>query len=436
LSEILPTPPTPLDARAVLRDRARRWIGLLSAYFSTQSLIQLLGIATGILFIRTMAVREFALYTLAFSVITFFLFVSDLGSSSSLLYFFHRSHRTGEEFPPYVSAVLSLRRAGFVLGGLGVIVALPRLAAAKGFGAWETALATAAVLLCVWFQISASLGVLVLRLADRYKESYQAEMAGAILRLALAGVLVFSALLYAWLGVLATGIGTAAVALLAGRHTAAPAGGDLRPYRRKVLRYMLPTLPSALYFSVQGPLVVWLAATFGGTRNIAEVGALTRLGMAVGLFSGLTGVIFLPRLSRITDERLYRRRYLQFGALLAAVAGALFCAAALAPGLFLFVLGGRYAGLGHELLLVVAGAGLTLLGGYAVNVNLARSWTRWETAAVLTLIAFQVVFVSVLPLGTTRGVLWFNVLSATVGLCLQLIVGLTGFVRPSWVHWT
>jgi O-antigen/teichoic acid export membrane protein len=425
-----------VDQRAVLRDRARRWAGILSAFFSTQSLIQLLGIATGILFIRTMPMQEWALYTLAFSVITFFTFVSDLGSSSSLLYFFNQSHRTGEPFPPYVSAVLSLRRTAFLLGGLGVVVALPRIALAKGFGVRDTALATVAVLVCVWFQISASLRVLVLRLADRYGESYRAEMVGAVLRLALAGAMVMAALLRAWLGVLATGLGTALVALLALRSTGAPVGGDLRPYRRKVLRYMLPTLPSALYFSIQGPMVVWLAATFGGTRNIAEVGALTRLGMVVGLFSSLTGIVFLPRLSRITDDRLFRRRYLQFGALLAAVAGALFCAAALLPRLFLFILGGHYAGLDRELRLVVAGAGLTLLGGYTVGVNLSRSWTRWETAAVLTLIAFQVLFVSVLPLGTTSGVLWFHLLSAAVGLSLQLTVVLTGFVRPSWVHWT
>jgi O-antigen/teichoic acid export membrane protein len=443
----LSSPPTapPADAQAVAhdgrgqrdrRDRVRRWIGIFSAYFSTQSLVQLLGIATGILFIRTMPVREFALYALAFSVITFFIFVSDLGSSSSLLYFFHRSNRTGEELSPYVSAVLSLRRIAFLLGAVGVAVILPRLAAVKGFHAGETALATAAVLFCVWFQISASLRVLTLRLADRYAESYRAEMAGAVLRLALAGILVASTLLYAWLGILATGLGTATVALLARSSVGPPVGGDLRPYRRKVLRYMLPTLPSALYFSVQGPMMVWLAATFGGTRNIAEVGALSRLGMVVGLFSGLTATVFLPRLSRVTDDRLYRRRYLQFGSLLAAVAGALFCAAALFPSLFLFILGGHYSGLGRELRLVVAGAGLTLLGGYAVSVNLARSWTRWETGAVLVLIACQVVLASVLPLGTTAGVLWFNLLSATVGLMLQLIVGLIGFVRPSWVHWT
>ena len=126
---------------------------------------------------------------------------------------------------------------------------------------------------------------------------------------------------------------------------------------------------------------------------------------------------------------------LEQGALLLAVAGALFLAALVAPRLFLMLLGGHYAGLDRELRLVVAGAGLTLLGGYAVSVNLARSWTRWETAAVLTLMACQALFVRLLPLGSTAGVLTFNLLSAAVGLSLQLIVGLTGFARPRWVHW-
>jgi hypothetical protein len=210
---------------------------------------------------------------------------------------------------------------------------------------------------------------------------------------------------------------------------------DLRPYRRRILRYLLPSLPSALYFSIQGPLTIWLATTFGSARNIAEVGALGRLGLVVGIFSNLTGVVFLPRLARVADDRLYLRRYLQFGSLLLAVAAALALAAGLAPGLFLILLGGHYAGLRRELFLVVAGSGLTLLGGYAVSVNLARSWNRWEGLAVIVLIAVQAALVATLPLGTTYGVLLFNLCTGATGLLLQLIITAGGFVQPRWVRW-
>jgi O-antigen/teichoic acid export membrane protein len=418
--------------------RLFRWLKILSAYFTAQTFTQLLGIASGLLFVNFMPVREFALYTLAFSVVTFFNFLTDLGSSTSLVYFFHQSQKGGEAFEPHFAAVLSMRRAAFLLGAAAVAVAFPWMALGKGFGLTEALLVTGGVLLCVWFQIGSSLRVLALRLADRYGVSYRAEMAGGVTRLAIAAVLVATARLEAWLGVLASAAGSATVVSLAQppRPVSSPvATADLKPYRRKVLRYLLPTLPSALYFSIQGPLTVWLAATFGATRNIAEVGALGRLGLLVGIFSSLTGVVFLPRLARITDEGLYRRRVLQFGVALAGVALAMLAAVVLAPELFLLLLGPHYKGLHRELLLVVAGSGLTLLDGYVVSINLARSWNRWQGLAVASLVAVQAVLVAVLPLSTTAGVLTFNVLGSAAALAGQLVIITLGFTRPGWVHW-
>jgi O-antigen/teichoic acid export membrane protein len=418
-----------------LRARFTSWAKILSAYFTAQTLTQLAGIAAGLLFVNLMPVREFALYTLALSVITFFNFITDLGSSTSLVYFFHRSQGDEETMRRYTAAVLSLRRLAFALGAAGVLLAFPRIAAAKGFGLRETLLVTGCILLGVWFQVSASVRVLMLRLKDRYGASYRAELTGGGLRLLLALGLMVSGLLRAWLGVLTSALGSAAVALLARGEGKPQAADDIRPYRRQVLRFLLPSLPSGLYFSLQAPLVVWLAATFGSTRNIAEVGALGRLGLVTGIFSSLTGVVFLPRLARISDERLYRLRYLQFGSVFLTAALALLLAAAVMPDLFLWLLGKHYAGLWRELLLVVAGSGLTLLGGYAVAVNLARSWNRWEGIAVLILAAVQTGLVAVLPLGTTFGVLLFNLYTAAVGLLLQLLITVGGFARPRWVQW-
>lgn len=417
------------------RERIRRWTRILAAYFSTQTVVQLLGIAAGLLFVNFMPVHDWALYTLALSVVTFFIFMTDLGSSTSLLHFFHAAQRGEGDFAPFQQAVWSLRRSAYAVGTGVVAAAFPLVALGKGFGRLEVGLATAAILLAVGFQVSVSLSILSLRLADRYGLSYRAELAGAGLRLALAALLVTLAWQRAWAGVLATACGTALAAWLARDGRPQRTTLDLAPYRKRVLRYLLPTLPGAFYFAVQAPLVVWLAASFGGTRNIAEVGALARLGLAVGLISGLVGTVFLPRLARIADERLYRRRFLQFGGALAAFAGALLAAAALVPQAFLFLLGDHYAGLDDELLLVVGGAGVSLLDGYVVNVNLARSWTRWQGGAVLALVAVQAILVAALPLATTRGVLSFNLLSAVAALAGQLTVATVGFTRPRWVAW-
>lgn len=417
--------------------RLRRWAGILSAYFTAQSLTQLAGIAAGLLLVRTMPVREFAFYTLALSVVSFFTFTSDLGSSAALLHFFHRSRREegGGDFAASFAAVLSLRRIAFLAGALVVLVAFPAAAVAKGYGGWEIALVTGGILLCVWFQIRSSLSVLALRLADRYGASYRAELAGAAVRLLFVLALIAGVWLQAWMGLLATVAATVTVALLARPEIPRARAVELGPYRRQVLHYLLPTLPSALFFAIQAPLTVWLAATFGATRNIAEVGALSRLGLVVGVFLNLTGVVLLPRLARISDERFWRIRYLQFGGALLGVALALLAAAALAPGPLLWVLGESYAGLHRELLLVVAGAGCSLIGGYVVNVNLARAWTRWQTATVVLEIAAQAVLIALLPLDTTAGVLTLTLLSTATGLVLQLGVAWLGFHHPERVEW-
>jgi O-antigen/teichoic acid export membrane protein len=423
-----------------LAHRLRRWAGIFAAYFTAQTATQLLGIAAGILFIRTMPLGEFALYTLATSAITFFTFLTDLGSTGSLVHFYRRAARAGESFAPYVAAVLSLRRRAFLVGAAAVLLALPAAALAKGFGARDAGLATGAVVLAVALQIGASVRLLTLRLHDRYPQSYRAEVAGAGLRLALAFAMVGAAVLRSWLAVLVAAAGSALTFWLArGPGEAAAAGREerarLAPYRRAVIRFLLPTLPSALYFAVQAPLVVWLAATFGASRNIAEVGALSRLGLVVGIFGGLTGVVFLPRLARLGCEREWRTRALQFGAVHLLVAVSLLAAALLAPQPLLWILGESYAGLHRELALVVSGAGLALLDGYLVALNLARSWTRWQGLAVGSLIAAQATLVALLPMGTTTGVLTFNVASAGAALLGQLAILTIGLTRPQWVTW-
>ena len=418
---VLEAAETPVVARL---ERVRRWTGILSAYFTAQTLTQLLGIAAGLLFVRYMPVGEFALYTLATSVITFFAFVTDLGSTSSLLHFFQKAGQVEGEFGRYVGAVVSLRRWAFLVGAIAVLAAFPASAVAKGFGPLEVALATIAVLLTVALQIGSSVRILILRLEDRLHQSYVAEGGGAATRLVLALAMMASSAMKSWLGLLAGAAGTALTLRLA-RSSAHPAStaweaAELRPYRRAVLSYLVPTLPSAVYFSLQGPLVIWLAASFGQTSNIAQVGALGRLGMIVAIFSNLSAVVFLPRLARILDEGLWRRRAVQFGALLLAIGSALLVLGWLAPEPLLWILGGNYAALDAELMLVLGSAATMLLAGYTVGLCFSRGWTRAQPILTAIQLAFHVGFVFAFDLSTTAGVLGMSLAVAVVGVLLQL----------------
>jgi O-antigen/teichoic acid export membrane protein len=418
--------------------RLKRWTGIFAYFFTAQGLVQASGLLAGLLFVNFLPLEEFALYTLASSALVTLAFLTDLGSSSALLHFFHRSRTEGLEYAPYAAAVFSLRRRLFFVGGPLAVVALLVWGRERQFPALSLGIAALCALAASWFQISGTLSVLSLRLENRYSESYRAEIGGSLARLALAGALIALGWHFGTSALATAVVGAAITSWLSagGRPVLAVPREALAQARRAVVRYLGPTLPGALYFAVQGQFVVWLAAGFGGTTNLAQVGALGRLGLLMGLFSGLIQVVFLPQLVRIADERLFRWRYAQFGAFLACLALALFAAAALFPRLFLLLLGPKYSGLDHELLLVLATSGFSLLGGYAVGVNNARSWNRWQPAAVGILALCQAALVFQLPLGTTSGVLWFGLISTVVACLLQLVTAVVGFSRPKWVRWS
>ncbi|HVS13037.1 MAG TPA: hypothetical protein VMV46_03870 [Thermoanaerobaculia bacterium] len=417
-------------------DRARRWVGLLGQFFTAQTLTQVVGLLAGFLLVRFMPLREFALYTLATSVLGFLFILVDLGSGSSLLYFFHESRRDRDaDIGVFGTAVLSLRRRLLVPGVLVASLAMAYLTRRQGFSLASVAGCTALIIVCVYLQSVGTIRLVLLRLEGRYGPSYRAEILGSVVRLASVLVMVVTGWLQASLGLLASALSAGVVARLTRQTRPRASPGGVAAARRRILRFLLPTVPSTLFFAFQAPLIVWLASTFGDTTNIAEVGALARIGSAFALFNGLTTVLFVPRLAGVTNDRTYRTRYLQYSLFLGAIGASLLAAAALGPELFLLVLGPTYAGLRTELLLTTATASVGLLQSFAGSVTLARSWTRWSVVVLALQAATLVVLVLSLSLDTTIGVLTFGLLSSLVALVLQTANNAIGFQRPHWVHW-
>ncbi len=416
--------------------RALRWSKVLSSFFATHVFVQASGLLAGLLVVNFLPTSEFALYTLAMSFLTFLIFLTDLGATSSLAHFHREEVRLGAPGGRFVGAVRSLRhRAVLVVGGLGSAVLLYGLVQ-KGFEPGPAVLAALAVLFGVALQVESAIGLMELRLEDRFSATYRAELAGAIVRLVSTALLIGFGWLLGWMALVTSVLGALVTVLFLTRHRLHVQAGDFKDERRRVLRYLVPTLPSALFFSVQGPLVVWLAATLGSTRSLAEVGALGRLGLIVGAIGSLSGVVLLPKLSRISDEGLWRRRHWQFALLVVALSLPLLALSAGAPGLLLGLLGETYSGLSIELILVVATACVGLLDGYLVGVNNARSWTRLQAPALVVLVAAQALLAGSLTLGTTLGLVCFGFWSRVVSCSCQILIAAMGRSREGWVKWS
>lgn len=414
---------------------ARRWTKVAATFFAVHLTQQVVTLATGLLFIHYLSIDEFAIYTMATSVLLTFAFATDMGSSSALMHFFHQSQLGKEPYAQMATAVLSLRRWMFFAGAPIAVAVLAAWLRSNGLAAPMIALASVLVVVTVWMQVQGTTRIVMLRLEGDYARSYRAEVLAALARLGAAAAVIVMGLTTATWALVTALVSAAVLAWVAHDGWMPRAVTSLRAQQRKVLRYLAPSLPGALYFAIQGQLVIWCAAWFGNLTLVANIGALGRLGLIVGAFGGLSHVVFLPRLMQITDERLFVRRLVQFGGILAGMAGVLLAASVAAPSAFLWLLGETYDSLSRELPLIVLASGLSLVGGYLAAVALARSWTRLQPVALVVLIAVQAVLLVWLQLDTTMGVAWFAVGSAIAGVVSQLAIVTTGLVRPSWVVW-
>ena len=72
-------------------------------------------------------------------------------------------------------------------------------------------------------------------------------------------------------------------------------------------------------------------------------------------------------------------------------------------------------------------------GGFAVAINNARGWVRWQWLVLIAYIGTQVVLILRLDLSSTYGVILFGLLSAVAGSALAIAVNILGFVRPGCV---
>lgn len=420
-----------------MASRALRWGRLLSEFATAQILGQALAAITGLLLVRYMSVGEYGLYTLALAAVTFVSVFSDLGVSGALHYFFRKALGGGIPFAGYVAAALDIRRRLLLAGWLFALVYVGHTGSTLGFGWADLAIILAMIAGATWLQVDASIALIRLRLEQRYRQSYVAELVAHAARLALVVAGLAAIEFRAWMAVLVNALGFALTAR-GGRAISGPVpqaasrelAGDIR---RRVFRLMLPTSLGSIYFALQAPIVVWICSHFGNLTTVAEVGAIGRLGAIFGLITGFVSSVLVPRLSAVTDDTLYLRRYME-GWLALLVVGGLMVAASLAvPEWLIFLLGSAYAGLTNDVVIVTLTAVIMTWGGFATAVKHARGWVRNQFLVIMFLVIAQVGFAMFIDLSTTRGVLLFQLATAIALLFVEVSNNLLGFARPAWL---
>lgn len=417
--------------------KVKHFAKLFGEFSVFQVAVKGLGAVSGILAIRFMSVEDYSGYTILLAAFSFICVFSDLGATETLAYFRWRFRLSEARWKNYTDAVKRFRFSAFLLS---VLLSIPYIGfASTKVGSLTTDVLFDAVLAAVaaYFYVKSSISVFVLRLEQRFRQSYFTEIfielvkATGMVAIVVLGMLSVTGALV--ILVIAAWIGSAYAAHCVHR----PAGVGSRKHRLRstkrrvkiLAKQVCPALPGAAHFAVQGVLVTALAAIYGGAGSVAEVGALGRLSVLIAFIAGFSSSVFFPRLLANTELDALRRRYLEWMGLLALIGAILVCAATFWGDAFLRVLGEAYSHLNSELVLAVMNAVAAILAGSAWNVNRALGWVRLQPYSVLVIGSVQVIMFVCMDLGTTKEIILFSLVTTFTGCVYQLLVNAIGFRR-------
>ncbi len=401
-------------------------------FASVQALVQVIGLAAGILLVRWLPQREYAYFTIANSMQSTINLLADIGISVGLVSIGGRVWHDRSRFGGLINAALGVRRR---LGTAAVLIVTPimcSLLIRNGASITYTLILTAIVVAGVLLQFSLGVLGVVPRLRSDFKRIQIIDLSGTLLRLAL--ILAFA--LVALNAGVAVAIATAAFFLqfiMLRRYVAGVVdlGVPENPEDREgIIRLTKQLAANAVFYCFQGQITVFLISFFArNVSSVAEVGALGRLGMIFAVLTNLLANIFVPAFARCQDPR---RLHWLFAAIIGAVLAfslAVVGAAAVFPDQFLFVLGNKYAHLERELILMVAASVMAALTGTFWALNAAKAWIAGSWLYIPLTLATQLALIPFTDFSSVTGVLTFNLLSAVPNLFLNLVLSFRGLHR-------
>jgi hypothetical protein len=191
---------------------------------------------------------------------------------------------------------------------------------------------------------------------------------------------------------------------------------------KNILAIVKRILPGSIYYCLSGQITIWLISIFGTTTAIAQVGALGRLSMMLGLFSAIFGALVLPRFARlINNKELLFKRFIQIQLGLIVLFVSIVLIVSMFPSQLLWVLGKNYSGLEKALILSVAGSCISLFAGLLFTISTSRNWIINPLISIPLTLATIICAASLINISSLSGILKFNLFVSSTEVIIYFV---------------
>jgi len=387
----------------------------------------------GLLCIRLLPIGEYAKFVVVFAIQGSLMVLLDVGISGTFIPLVGGRIEDRQLIADYLASIRQIAHWLFAIAVPITVVAYPLLVRNRHWSWQIVAAMVVIVLVSAWFaRVGATYGSVLILRRDRYRW-YQAQVISSLGALALLGIFYaihrFGAFTAILIGV-AKIMGVAAVYYWRAHQLLGVKGTPSKEKRTAIVQLTLPAVPSVVYYALGGQISVLLITIFGRTAAVASVGALSRLGQIFALVSPMNAILVEPYFARLPKVRLKSHYLMAVAAAGACGAGAV-ALARVFPGLFLWVLGPKYAGLRTEVILVIVTGAISLVGGVISSINSSRRFNYYSfviTDNILTLIV-QIICIWRMDLSTVKAVLWFGIASSLPTFAIGILTAFYGYAK-------
>jgi O-antigen/teichoic acid export membrane protein len=404
--------------------RIFEWGKLITITGSAQALIQAIGLLSGIFIIRFLPTKEYALYTLANTMLGTITVLADGGIATGVMAQGGKVWQNKNGLGATIATGLDLRKrfAAFVL-----VFAVPALLFMLHQHSQNWLLSSLIVvsLIPTFFT---SLSGTILEIAPRLHQDISSlqriEVGASIGRLAVMIPALFT-LPWACVAILCSGLPQ----LWANRKlksiTYAYADWKQKPdpiVRKEILPIVKRVLPGSIYYCISGQITIWLISFYGSTESVAQVGALGRLTTVLNFVNIMFLTLVVPRFARLpADRKVLFTRFWMLQFMLILISAFIVGVIVLFPNQILAILGKSYSGLTNEIVLMTISSCLGMVGGITYSVSVSRGWILPPVLNIGGNIVAQAVLLYFLDLSNTKGVLMFAIINAVIIYVMLLV---------------
>lgn len=406
--------------------RLVEWSRLLAVTGSAQVAMQAIGFVCGILVIRLLPTPEYALYTLANTMLGTMVLLADAGIATGVIAQGGKVWQDRTKLGIILATGFALRRRFAIVSLCLALPALLFLLRQHG-ASWLMGTLLALTIIPV-FLLTLSSGLLEIgpKLRQEIIPLQKNQVAVNLGRLAVL-VLILFIFPWAFVAILAAGLpqlwGNLRLRKISDRYADASQAPD-PVVRQQLLVTVRRLLPGAIYYSASGQITIWLVSLVGSTAAIAQVGALGRLATVINLFGALFGILIAPRFARMPAARkLLVTRYVQIQLAVILFGTCLMGAVWFFPQEVLWILGKGYSDLSAELIMSIAISCLGLLASSSFVLYSTRGWAINPLISIGIEVLSIVGGILLLDISSLIGILTLNIFIVSIQVVMNVSYG-------------